>query len=385
MRPTDASLLVMANRGPDTNGSQFFVTLAPSPHLTGKHVVFGRVVHGLEHIEAIGKLATDERDRPLSPVVVSRAGELELRAAAPRPPSPESESEDEEERRRRRRERKERKEKEREERRAERKRRKERRGDDSRSRSRSRSPRRSRRDRSPSETLSELDARLEREEKERIEAERVEKLRLMKEAIASDRQAIKDAGGVVYKGRGTMRYRDPESSGAMPRNYDSRGQDTRARRRRGDDGGRWERGAEVRPSFAKGRDMDRWDHGGWSSRDPDARGGRGDRDRGDRRGGRDGRDDRDVRRQEEGRDAPRPLSERFAPRTEPELDYRDESERTDERTDRGPRMDAERAARADAWRSARRSPSPPPRAVRSPSRERGATPRSQGSDMVMDD
>jgi peptidyl-prolyl isomerase G (cyclophilin G) len=215
----------MANRGPNTNGSQWFVTLAACTHLTGKHVVFGRVVHGLEHIEAIGNLSTDERDRPLSPVIISRAGELELRAAPaparPRTPSVSSDSEDEY--RRRKRERRERKEREREERREERraerkerrKHKERRRGSDdeedrsrskskdlSRSASRSRSPRKERRrDRSPSETLSELDARLEREEKELLDKERLAKLQEMKSALDGQRQAIKDAGGVVYKGK----------------------------------------------------------------------------------------------------------------------------------------------------------------------------------------
>lgn len=156
----------------------------------------------MEHIRAIGKLETDGRDRPHSPVIVSHAGELELRkpaaSARPRTPSVSSDSEDEEERRRRK-ERRERKEREREERREERRKRKDK--DAGRDRSRSRSPQRCRDSRSPrKETLDELDARLEREEKERLEAARRDKLSEIKTQIASERAAVRESGGVVYKG-----------------------------------------------------------------------------------------------------------------------------------------------------------------------------------------
>ncbi len=65
-------LLAMANAGPNTNGSQFFITVAPAPWLTGKHTVFGEVVEGYEVVEAIAKVSTDSQDRPLQPVVVER-------------------------------------------------------------------------------------------------------------------------------------------------------------------------------------------------------------------------------------------------------------------------------------------------------------------------
>ncbi|ODN79058.1 hypothetical protein L198_07937 [Cryptococcus wingfieldii CBS 7118] len=222
------SLLVMANRGPDTNKSQFFITLAPSPHLTGKHVVFGRVVFGMEHIDAIGNLPTDDRDRPLSPVTIIHCGELELRrppaAAKPRSPSPTpSRSRSPEPKRRRysdsedagsddsreyRRKRKERKREKRE--------RREKEGKKS-----------SRRDRE--ETEAELDERLEREEKEMLEKQRVEKLAETKRRLEEERQRIKDDGGIVYKGessyrpsRGAMRFRDPETiAHRAPRNFNA--------------------------------------------------------------------------------------------------------------------------------------------------------------------
>ena len=65
--------LAMANRGPDTNGSQFFILTADeAPWLDGKHTVFGRVESGMEAVDAIEALPTGERDRPLEPPVIER-------------------------------------------------------------------------------------------------------------------------------------------------------------------------------------------------------------------------------------------------------------------------------------------------------------------------
>ena len=63
-------VLSMANSGPDTGGSQFFVTLAATNWLDGKHAVFGKVVEGIETVRSIGGTATGSGDRPLEPVVM---------------------------------------------------------------------------------------------------------------------------------------------------------------------------------------------------------------------------------------------------------------------------------------------------------------------------
>jgi peptidyl-prolyl cis-trans isomerase A (cyclophilin A) len=62
--------LSMANSGPGTNGCQFFVTLRATPHLDGKHTVFGEVVEGLEVVHAIGVVDTGPGDRPKTPVTI---------------------------------------------------------------------------------------------------------------------------------------------------------------------------------------------------------------------------------------------------------------------------------------------------------------------------
>lgn len=74
MKHTEAGLVSMANSGQDTNGSQFFFTLAPQPHLNNKHVVFGRVTQGMQYINDIGNIPTDMSDRPLQDVIIKRAG-----------------------------------------------------------------------------------------------------------------------------------------------------------------------------------------------------------------------------------------------------------------------------------------------------------------------
>jgi peptidyl-prolyl cis-trans isomerase A (cyclophilin A) len=66
-----AGYLAMANRGPNTNGSQFFITEAPTPWLTGKHTIFGEVVSGLEVVNTIARVPRGANDRPKEAVTLA--------------------------------------------------------------------------------------------------------------------------------------------------------------------------------------------------------------------------------------------------------------------------------------------------------------------------
>lgn len=65
-------ILSMANAGPNTGGSQFFITLEKTPWLDGHHAVFGKVCQGMEVVEAIGKVQCDFQDKPLEDVVINK-------------------------------------------------------------------------------------------------------------------------------------------------------------------------------------------------------------------------------------------------------------------------------------------------------------------------
>ena len=71
LRHTSEGILSMANAGPNTGGSQFFITLAATPWLDGKHAVFGKVIDGHEIVSQIGETATGGGDRPLEEIAMT--------------------------------------------------------------------------------------------------------------------------------------------------------------------------------------------------------------------------------------------------------------------------------------------------------------------------
>lgn len=92
VRHTQKGLLSMANAGKNTNGSQFFITFSATPHLDGKHTVFGRVESGYDICQKIEKLRTNNQDMPYERVVIASCGEIKPKEEVKKQETPKEET-----------------------------------------------------------------------------------------------------------------------------------------------------------------------------------------------------------------------------------------------------------------------------------------------------
>lgn len=84
MKHTGAGIVASANSGPNTNGSQFYITLKPTPHLDMKHTIFGRIYSGMNVIQRMGRVETNDDDKPKHPITIYKATSFH---GPPPPPS----------------------------------------------------------------------------------------------------------------------------------------------------------------------------------------------------------------------------------------------------------------------------------------------------------